>query len=86
MDFILAEGFSVVDDSFLNDFYCNIYATQAGNHAVVANDAAGTAKRINEQTMNYVNDKFWWGSVEEYNALESINPGTFYFINAKKTN
>ena len=57
-----------------------ISATNAGNSAVDAEVAAGQAQRINDQTMNYVNNKFWWGSVQEYNALESINPGTFYFI------
>ncbi len=55
-------------------------ATAAGNSAVTAEYAAGQAQRINDQTMNYVNNKFWWGSVEDYNALSSISPGTFYFI------
>ena len=35
------------------------YATTAGNEAVRATQAASTAGRINEQTMNYVNEKFW---------------------------
>ena len=61
-----------------------VSATNAGNSAVAAATAEGNANRINQQTMNYVNEKFWWGSVEDYNALESINPGTFYFINVKK--
>lgn len=56
------------------------FATAAGSSAVTAEYAAGQAQRINDQTMNYVNNKFWWGSVEEYNALDSISPGTFYFI------
>ncbi len=55
-------------------------ATSAGNSAVAAEYAAGQAQRINDQTMNYVNNKFWWGDVEAYNALSSISPGTFYFI------
>ena len=55
-------------------------ATAAGNSAVAADTSAKTAQRINDQTMNYVNNKFWWGSVEDYNALSSISPGTFYFI------
>ena len=57
-----------------------VYSTQAGNAAVEANTSAQTAHRINEQTMNLVNSKFWWGDIEEYNALTSIDPGTFYFI------
>jgi hypothetical protein len=30
--------------------------------------------------MNWVNNKFWWGTLDEYNALTSIDPGTFYFV------
>jgi len=55
-------------------------ATKAGNSAVAADTSAQTAERINQQTMNWVNNKFWWGTLEEYNALEEINEGTFYFI------
>lgn len=58
----------------------SVEATKAGNSAVAAATSEGQAKRINEQTMNYVNNKFWWGTVEEYNNLTEINPGTFYFI------
>lgn len=58
----------------------NTYSTQAGNYAAAANTSAQQANRINQQTMNFVNNKFWWGSMEEYNALTSIDPGTFYFI------
>lgn len=61
----------------------SVYSTLAGNKAIEADTSAKTAQVINNQTMEYVNNKFWWGSLEEYNALESINPGTFYFINAK---
>lgn len=56
------------------------YATAAGNSAASADTSAQQATRINEQTMNWFNNKFWWGTVEEYNALESISPDTFYFI------
>lgn len=57
-----------------------IYSTQAGNSAVAAETSAGQANRINQQTMSWVNNKFWWGTLDEYNALTSIDPGTFYFI------
>ena len=59
------------------------YATQAGNSAVAAATSEGNATRINQQTMNWVNSKFWWGTLEEYNALTHIDPGTFYFIKAE---
>lgn len=59
------------------------YAIQAGNEAVKATTAAGQAERINQQTMNWVNDKFWWGTRAEYDAeVEEfgLNPGAFYFV------
>jgi hypothetical protein len=59
------------------------YAIQAGNEAVKATTAAGQAERINQQTMSWVNDKFWWGTRAEYDAeVEEfgLNPGAFYFV------
>ena len=59
------------------------YAVQAGNSAVAASTSEGNANRINQQTMQWVNDKFWWGTLEEYNAEiaeNGVNPGTFYFV------
>lgn len=56
------------------------YATQAGNSAIAAHISEQVAQRINEQTMDWVNNKFWWGTISEYNTLESIDEGTFYFI------
>jgi hypothetical protein len=59
------------------------YSQQAGSAAIKAETAEGNATRINQQTMAWVNDKFWWGTAEEYNAEISENgliPGTFYFI------
>lgn len=56
------------------------YSTSAGNSASQADASATAADLINRRTMEYVNNKFWWGTVDEYNALESLNPGTFYFV------
>ena len=61
------------------------YATNAGNAAAEAQLAKTQAQYINEATMAHVNDKFWWGTIEEYNALESINAGTFHFITLEST-
>lgn len=55
-------------------------AISAANDAAAAEFSAGNAARINQQTMNWVNNKFWWGTLEEYNALTEINEGTFYFV------
>ena len=35
------------------------YATLAGNSAADASTSAGTAERINQQTMSWINNKFW---------------------------
>jgi hypothetical protein len=35
------------------------YAVQAGNYASAADTSAKVADRINQQTMNWVNEKFW---------------------------
>lgn len=62
------------------------YSQQAGSAAIRAENAEGSANRINQQTMSWVNKKFWWGTAEEYNAEiaeNGLNPETFYFI---KTN
>lgn len=65
----------------------NRLATAAGTSAANALQSEGNADRINKQTMQWVNDKFWWGSVEEYNTHiqeNGLNPGTFYFITPEK--
>ena len=72
-----------VADSEASKNQASVYATQAGNSAVAAATSEGNAHRINQQTMNWVNNKFWWGTVEEYNALTTIDPGVFYFIKAE---
>lgn len=56
------------------------YATAAGNSASEADTSAQTAERINQQTMSWVNNKFWWGTIEEYNNLEEVIEGTYYFV------
>lgn len=60
-------------------------AVNAGNAAVQAETAKTEAKFINEATMAHINDKFWWGSIEEYNALDHINAGSFHFITLDST-
>lgn len=65
----------------------NDSAILAGNSALNAEKAEGNATAINRQTMNWVNEKFWWGSLEEYNEhiqKNGLNPGTFYFVTPEK--
>lgn len=61
------------------------YANNAAESAIKAETAKTQAQYINDATMAHVNDKFWWGTIEEYNALESINAGTFHFITLEST-
>ena len=58
-------------------------ATNAGSAQVKAEAARDTAQVINDKTMDWVNKKFWWGTVTEYNseiATNGINHGTIYFV------
>ena len=58
-------------------------AQDASNASAKAQVAEVNAKNINKQTMEWVNGKFWWGTLEEYNeeiAKNGLNPGTFYFV------
>jgi hypothetical protein len=58
-------------------------AQQAGAAAIKAETAESNAKAINNQTMAWVNEKFWWGTADEYNeeiSTNGLNPETFYFI------
>ena len=57
--------------------------TEAITAATNAQKSEQTAERINQQTMNWVNNKFWWGTATEYNteiATNGLNPEAFYFI------
>lgn len=61
------------------------YANSAATSAIKADNAVTQAQYINDATMAHVNNKFWWGTIEEYNALEHINAGTFHFITLDST-
>ena len=51
-------------------------ATRASTSAVQAGNFAGDAA----QSAAQVEGKFWYGTIEEYNALEHINRSTIYII------
>lgn len=55
-------------------------ATTAANKATEATAAVSTAETINSQTVSFIENKFWWGTLAEYNALAQLDAGTFYFI------
>ena len=65
-------------------------ATRAASEAQKAETARGGAETaqqvaeiINQTTLDYLNNKFWWGTLEEYNSLEKIDAETFYFLRAE---
>ena len=60
------------------------YASAAGTSASNADTAKQMAEVINQRTLDYVNNKFWWGTLTEYNNLSKIDDGTFYFITAEE--
>ena len=62
----------------------NNYSSAAGTSATEAATSATTAQTINAKTMEWFNEKFWWGTLSEYNELSSINKDTFYFITAEE--
>ena len=53
------------------------YATQAGNQAVAADISAKNAARALEIIQH---DIFWFGTIQEYNELESITEDKIYII------
>lgn len=58
-------------------------AQDAANEKSKAMTFAAQAERAKIKTMEWVNSKFWWGTLEEYNeeiAKNGLNPGTFYFV------
>lgn len=59
-------------------------AQLAGEAQIAAEDAATIAETINTRTMDFVNNKFWWGTLSEYNELQHIDDGVFYFITAEE--
>ena len=53
------------------------YATQAGNQAIAADISARNAARALEIIQH---DIFWFGTIDEYNALETITEDKIYVI------
>ena len=61
-----------------------IYAQEAGNYVSEASTAADRAEASFGSIVGFIEDKFWWGTAEEYNAIEHIKADTFYFIKSAK--
>ena len=67
-----------VDDSELQQAVTDAkeYANQASNASIISGNYAADALIAKE----VVENKFWYGTIEEYNALETINNSTIYII------
>lgn len=56
---------------------------QASQYADASQTAANISGEFTQQvlnTKNEIDNKFWYGTMEEYNALTNVNPDTYYFI------
>ena len=78
-------GLAVADDgtlSITNDYTNNVLAlsndaaSRASQSAIVAGNYAAQAI----QAKTAIDNKIWYGTMEEYNALESVNSSTIYII------
>lgn len=62
--------------------FANAASVSSGNCEVIETRVNSVADRMIEA----FNKKFWWGTEDEYNALESISQDTIYFIEYIKNN
>ena len=78
-------GLTITNDGTLSiaDNYTNSIleqttgaANRASQSAIVAGNYAAQAI----QAKNAIDDKIWYGTMEEYNALESVSSSTIYII------
>ena len=55
-------------------------SASANTYAAKTAASAIRAEKARDETIEAVNNKFWWGSPDEYNALTEIMEGTIYFL------
>ena len=72
------DGTIAIADSYTKDILSrsNDAAARASQSAVVAGNYAAQAI----QAKNTIDNKIWYGTIEEYNALETVNSSTIYII------
>ena len=63
----------------------NTAAAAAASARSAAESAADHAWSAYSTTVDYVENKFWFGTIEAYNALTTITPEAFYFITPTAT-
>lgn len=78
-------GLSVANDgtlSITNDYTESVIqqTTSAANRASQAAITAGNYAAQAIQANNAIQNKIWYGTIEEYNALENISKSTIYII------
>ena len=72
------DGTISIADSYTEDVLSrgNDAAARASQSAVVAGNYAAQAI----QASNAIDNKIWYGTIAEYNALETVNSSTIYII------
>lgn len=75
---ISEDGTIAITEEYTNDILSrsNDAVSRASQSAVIAGNYAAQAI----QARNAIEGKIWYGSMEEYNALETINNSTIYII------
>ena len=78
-------GLAVADDgtlSITNDYTNSILAqtTSAANRASQSAIVAGNYAAQAIQAQQAVENKIWYGTIEEYNALDTVSSSTIYII------
>lgn len=72
------DGTVSIADNYITNILSqsNDAASRASQSAIVAGNYAAQAI----QAKNAIDNKIWYGTMEEYNALEEVNSSTIYII------
>ena len=72
------DGTLSITDDYTNNILADTAsaANRASQSAVIAGNYAAQAIQAN----NAIQNKIWYGTMEEYNALESVSSSTIYII------
>lgn len=72
------DGTLSITDEYTNDILSQ--TTSAANRASQSAIIAGNYAAQAIQAKNAIDNKIWYGTIEEYNALETVSQSTIYII------
>ena len=75
---LAADGTLSITEDYTNSVLSQ--TTEAANRASQSAVVAGNYAAQAIQAKNAINGKIWYGTIEEYNALETVNNSTIYII------